>query len=403
MQSYDLVIIGGGMVGLTLAAALDKQPIKIAVIERSEYKSNSSDQPDLRVSAINLASQNILKNVGAWPAIVQQRLQAFKQMRVWERDSFGELNFAAAAIGQDELGHIVENKVVQFALFAQVKNQENVSLYCPNYCEQILFGEQGSWLTLNNGKHLNAKLVVACDGANSWLRKQANIPVTFSDYGHSALVATVQTELKHSACARQVFSPEGPLAFLPLWQDKLCSIVWSMPPEKATQLASCSVDEFNKALTIAFDHQLGLCSLQSERQVLPLRMRYARSFAKQGLALCGDAAHTIHPLAGLGVNLGLQDAAALSQSIINSIEASENIGSLSQLRSYERWRKAQAVIMISTMQSIKTLFGQSNCVFKQVRTVGLLITDKMFPVKQLLIKKAMGLMGELPELARLKK
>jgi len=414
MQSYDLVIVGAGMVGLTLAAALKDQALKIAIIEANILDLNLSEQPELRVSAINLASENFFKNVGCWDKIIEQRLQAFSSMHVWEKDSSAELDFTAKSAQQKHLGHIVENKVIQLALLELVTQQTNVTLYSNCQCQQILFSDSESWLTLNNGSHLNAKLVVGCDGANSWLRQQANIPLTYYDYGHTALVATIKTELKHDACARQVFSADGPLALLPLWQGNRCSIVWSLPPQKATHLGSCSADEFNKALTIAFDHKLGMCELNidalgvevSPRQLFPLRMSYARQFAKNRVALCGDAAHTIHPLAGQGVNLGLQDAAALAETIIENLDKHKDIGLLANLRQYERWRKAQASQMILAMASIKEIFSDHlpaiNSTFRAFRAIGMSLIQKNTAIKSLLIKQALGLTGELPRLAKKK-
>ena len=255
---------------------------------------------------------------------------------------------------------------------------------------------------MESGKNLTAKLVVGADGANSWLRQHVDIPLTHWDYGHSALVANIRCDEPHLQTARQIFRPDGPLAFLPLAEKDLCSIVWSLPPEQALALCDASDEVFNQHLTAAFDHRLGLCCVEGERQAFPLKMRYAQDFVRERVALVGDAAHTIHPLAGQGVNLGLLDAAALAQEIIGLWQAEKDIGKQVNLRHYERWRKAEAAKMITAMQGFKTLFDGANPAKKLVRDLGMLFANKAPGVKDEFMRRALGLSGELPQLARYK-
>ena len=400
IQSYDVTIIGGGMVGLALACALGDTDIRVAVLQDRTPSLELGEEPEIRVSAINQASKNLLTKVGAWPAIENARLQPYEGMQVWDADSFGKIAFDAAQLDRPELGAIVENTVIQNALWQRAEQLENVTLLSPVRCQNIAFGEQEAWLTLDNGQSLTSRLVVGADGANSWLRQQADIPLTSWDYGHHALVATIETDLPHDAIARQVFLPDGPLAFLPLWRDNQCSIVWSLPPDQAQKLSQMPEIEFNRRLTAAFDNRLGYCEVKSQRGVFPLKMRFARSFAKQRLALVGDAAHTIHPLAGLGVNLGFLDAASLAETILDNFEAGKDIGELAQLRRYERWRKAEAVQMITAMESLKRLFAGGNPLQKLIRDVGLVAVDKTPPIKDIFVRHAMGLGGNLPRLSR---
>lgn len=400
MLSYDVVIVGGGMVGLTLAASLANSELTVAIIENGE-EPVLTDVPASRVSAVSIASRTIFENLNVWQQINQQRITAYDRMQVWDKDSFGKIYFDAGQVDAHDLGYIIENNQIQSALLTVVKNQKNVTFYSPDSLVNLMIGEGEAWLTLSYGKNLTAKLVVGADGANSMLRKQVDIPLIYWDYNHHALVATVKTDLAHDNCARQIFTPDGPLAFLPLCEKNLCSIVWSISPDKALFLKGLSKLEFNKQLTRHFDNLLGYCELQSDVVSFPLTMRYARDFAKHRIALIGDAAHTIHPLAGQGVNLGLLDAVSLGQIIIKNSELHKDIGLYANLRFFERWRKTEATQMIASMELLKRLFQGANPIQKTVRDIALLLTDKLTPVKNLFIKQAMGLSGELPKIARL--
>ena len=400
MQSVDVAIIGGGMVGLTLAAALADTELRVAVIEGKLPEPELAPLPDVRVSALSRASERILRRVGAWEGIAARRMAPYSKMQVWEQDSFANIAFDAARLAQPDLGHIVENRVIQLSLMDCVKQLPNVTLLAPERCQSIAFGESEAWLSMESGKNLTAKLVVGADGANSWVRQQLDIPLTHWDYGHSAVVANIRCREAHQDTARQIFRPEGPLAFLPLAEPDLCSIVWSLPPEEANQMCELSDQEFNKRLTAAFDNRLGLCEVEGERQAFPLKMRYARDFVRERVALVGDAAHTIHPLAGQGVNLGLLDAASLAQELKQLWLNEKDIGRQAHLRNYERWRKAEAAKMIAAMQGFRDLFDGSHPAKKLVRDLGMLFADKAPGLKDEFMRRALGLSGELPELAR---
>lgn len=400
MQSVDIAIVGGGMVGLALAAAFKETELRIAVIESREPDELLADLPDVRVSALSRSSENILRNLGAWPGILSRRYSPYSAMEVWEQDSFARIEFDAQKLAQPDLGHIVENRVIQLALLEQVKQLPNVSLFMPSKCSTMAIGESEAWLTLDNGQALTAKLVAGADGANSWVRKQQDIPLTHWDYGHSAIVANVWTAEAHERVARQTFTPQGPLAFLPMGESNMSSIVWSTEPNRAEKLIALSDSEFNKALTAEFDARLGLCEVVGERFAFPLKMRYARDFVVERVALVGDAAHTIHPLAGQGVNLGMLDAASLAQEVISLWQKGEDIGSKRNLRGYERWRKAEAAKMIAAMQGFKDLFSGGNPAKKLVRGIGMTLVSQLPGAKDEIMKRALGLKGELPILAR---
>ncbi|HFG1792036.1 TPA: FAD-dependent 2-octaprenylphenol hydroxylase [Vibrio cholerae] len=400
MQSVDVVIIGGGMVGLALAAALKESDLRIAVVENQLPEEALNPLPDVRVSALSRSSEIVLRNLNAWAGIEARRAAPYIAMEVWEQDSFARIEFKANEMTQPNLGHIVENRVIQLALLEQVQQQANVTLHVPATCQSIAVGESEAWLTLSNGQALSAKLVVGADGANSWLRRQMDIPLTHWDYGHSALVANVRTSDPHNKVARQIFTAQGPLAFLPMSEPHMSSIVWSTEPSRAEALLNMNDVQFNKALTAEFDARLGRCEVVGERQAFPLKMRYARDFVAPRVALVGDAAHTIHPLAGQGVNLGLLDAACLAQELLSLWQQNRDIGDERNLRHYERWRKAEAAKMIAAMQGFRDLFEGDNPAKKLLRGIGMRLVGQLPGAKDEIMKRALGLKGDLPELAK---
>ncbi|MGI2157042.1 FAD-dependent monooxygenase [Shewanella baltica] len=398
-QAYDIAIVGGGMVGLATAIGLAQANLNVVVIDAG-HTDAVVGEPRLRVSAINKASQRLLENLGAWTYLDTSRATPYQKMAVWDKDGFGKIAFDANSISETSLGAIIENDAISFALAKRVAEFDNITHIENQRLERIAFGEREAWLTLANGDNVSAALVIAADGANSWLREQCKIPLTFWDYGHHAIVATIRTEMPHLATARQVFLKDGPLAFLPLYEDNLCSIVWSVPPERANELLAMDKVQFERNLTAAFDGRLGICQLESERQAFPLRMRYARHFARHRLVLAGDAAHTIHPLAGQGVNLGFLDAASIIEVISELQQAGKDIGDYAQLRALERWRKADAMEMIAAMEGFKRLFEGTNPLKKAIRDLGLNLVDNVAGLKTVFIQQAMGNKSALPKLCR---
>lgn len=406
MRSFDVAIVGGGMVGLTMALALQTinengKSLKVAIIDNQSIDTALPTQPALRVSAINLASERLFRNLGIWPDIEQARMQAYLAMQVWEQDSFAKIDFDHQQAGQAHLGHIIENRLIQTALYNAVQLSSHIEFIAPATISKLDRGERDAFISLDNGDTLTARLVVGADGGNSWVRQQAKMPLTHWDYEHKAIVATIKTQLSHQQTARQVFTPSGPLALLPLWQDNLCSIVWSQDNAEANRLLALSEPEFNQALSATFDMQAGLCELQSERVSYPLKMRYVRQWVKHRVALIGDAAHTIHPLAGQGANLGLMDAAALAQTVVELHQQGKDIGDAQLLRGYERWRKTEALKLVASMEGFKRLFNGANPLQKLLRGSGMAMVNKLPMLKNSAIRQAMGLDGELPELATL--
>ncbi|SFD43152.1 2-octaprenylphenol hydroxylase [Thiohalospira halophila DSM 15071] len=399
-HTFDVIIVGGGMVGLTLAAALGHTSLRVAVVERSEPDpAAGTGDWDQRVSAITVASRRILDNVGAWQGIATRRVSPFREMDVRDASGPGHIHFDAADLGEPLLGHIVENGVIRTALHDVVAELPNVRLYEPATIRRMGWDSDHMYLRLEDDRLLAGGLLVGADGGRSWVREQAGITTRGWDYGQQAVVATVRTAEPHQETAWQRFLPDGPLAFLPL-ADGRCSIVWSTTPEQAEALTAMEPETFCGELGEAFDHILGPVEETGPRASFPLRLLHANAYVRPRLALVGDAAHTIHPLAGQGVNLGLADAATLAETLLEAVEQRRGIGSIPVLRRYERRRKADNVAMMGAMDGFKRLFGSELAPLRWMRNIGLNLTHTVLPVKNGLMRHAMGLTGDLPELAR---
>lgn len=398
---YDLIIVGGGMVGSALACALGETDLRIALLEGKPLEHICPDlKPDLRVSAINRASQRIFAAVGAWDSMTAWRVSPFRDMQVWDAMGSGHIHFDSAAIGEPLLGWIIENRVIQYALLERVQQLPAVDLFCPMALDAAEPLDGKGWrVRLNDGCEYATRLLVGADGAQSKVRQLAGVNTRGWSYDQKAVVSNVRTAESHQETAWQRFLPAGPLAFLPL-HDGGCSIVWSMLPEQADALLALDDSAFAQALTEAFDRRLGAITDVGPREAFPLRLQHTHDYVKPGLALIGDAAHVVHPLAGQGVNLGLLDAATLAEVILNALAAGQEIGAFKTLRRYERWRKGDNLLMLGVMDGFKRLFSNSLPPVRLLRTLGLHLTDAASPLKNLIARRAMGLEGDLPRLAR---
>ena len=392
-KHYDIIIVGAGMVGASLACGLaeEAENLSIAVIDAKAPDFDwDKDSYDMRVSAITRASQTLFKNIGVWEKIVEQRVSPYRDMFVWDAGGKGEIHFDSADMGEADLGHIVENRVIVKALHQRMEELSSITLLCPEQIKSINFNDDKTELTIKSKTKLSANLVVAADGTRSWVRQQADIAVKGWDFDQAALVTTVKTELYHKDTAWQRFLNTGPLAFLPL-TDGYSSIVWSTSPDEAKRLTEISESEFALELAQAFENKLGKIESVAGRAVFPLRLFETLNYVKPRLALVGDAAHTIHPLAGQGVNLGLADVASLITTIVEAINDKKDIGDLKVLRRYERWRRADNRSMLVAMDGLKRLFGSELSAVKSLRSLGLNVTNRITPLKNLIMQQAMGL------------
>lgn len=396
----DIVIVGAGIVGLTCALALVPSGLNIAVVDDGEANQFPTGTAELRVSAISKASQRVFENLQVWPELASERITPYQGMSVWEQDSFAKIEFDASKVYSDDLGHIIENQNLTAALIARVQKNSNIQLLFSSKINKLTFGKDSQVIQLENGGLVTSKFVIGADGGNSLVCKTAQFPQTWWDYDQQAIVATIETRLPHNGIARQVFTAAGPLALLPLWQENQCSIVWSQDITNAKSLLELNDDAFCKSLSTVFDMKAGIIKLASQRKSFPLRMQYAQQWLADGVMIIGDAAHTIHPLAGQGANLGILDAAALAEKINQLVESGADYTRARQLRGIERWRKAEAAKMTATMELFKRLFASNNPIKKLVRGAGMSLVNEIMPAKTEIIRQAMGTSGELPSLAK---
>ena len=398
--SCQVAISGGGMVGSALAAGLALRGFRVALVEQREPERDwPAEEVDLRVSALTRASQHLLQNLGAWSRMQALRVTPYQGMEVWDAGGHGRIRFDAAEIGEPDLGHIVENRVTRLALWERLESLDGVTLLCPESVTGIRLGADRPQLELESGRCLSADLLVGAEGANSPLREMAGIASSGWAYDQHAIVATVWPQHHHRDIARQRFMPTGPLALLPI-DDGRCSIVWSTSPEEAERLLALDDAAFCDALTAASERVLGEIERVGPRGVFPLRLRNAQRYVKPGLALVGDAAHGIHPLAGQGVNLGFLDAAELVDVLDAARTAGRSLGGIRTLRRYERARRSADMEMLALMDLFKRLFSNDLAPLRLLRNLGLRLADASGPVKGLLMRRALGLAGELPSLAR---
>ncbi len=395
---YDILVVGGGMVGATFACALGGSRYRIGVIESAAADlSWPREGYDNRVSAITRATQNVFHNVGAWDNMVKRRVQPYREMHVWDATGSGAIHFDAADIGEPDLGFILENSVILAGLLERMGEFDNIELFCPAQVRALDVASDHAAIGLEDGRRLTTRLVIGADGARSWVRDQAGIGTHGWRYDQSAVVAIVKTSLHHGEACYQRFMPTGPLAFLAM-PDGLSAIVWSTSPEHAEALLAMEERAFLDALQTAFGDTLGRMESAGPRGAWPLILQHADAYAQARIALMGNAAHAIHPLAGQGLNLGVSDAAALAQVIEES--AGEDIGSLRLLRRYERWRKGDNLSVMAAMDGFKRLFSNDIVPLALVRNLGLRLTDAATPVKNFMVRRAMGLGGDLPRLTR---
>jgi len=393
-EYVDMVIVGGGMVGLMVAAALRHSGLHIVVIERAVYQPVMSMGLDCRVSAIVQGNVDILKSVGVWQYL-EDKAEPMTSMRIWDGQEQGGIRFEAAEIGEDKLGVLVENVSLIQALQNTLKESADVELLCPESVAAVVWKRDGVEVRLDSGQIFNTPLVVGADGGRSWLREQADIDVFSRDYGQKGIVATVKPRFSHQNTAMQRFLNTGPLALLPM-KDDMCSIVWSAANERADELLALSDDDFKHELNLEVGGVFGGIVEVGKRAAFPLKGQLARHIVRPRLALIGDAAHSIHPLAGLGVNLGLRDAMVLAQEIVDARKFEEDWGDMDVLQRYMKQRMPDVLMTMASMEGLHRSFKSEFPAWIKLRGLGMKALGNAGIVKQLLMKNSTGINLPVP-------
>jgi len=369
------------------------------VIESTTPQAFSPEQAhDLRVSALSIASKNILETVGAWDGVVARRFCPFKRMRVWE--TAGDTEFCSDDINYPELGYIVENRITQLALLDRLQIFDNIELICPSTITKINYAiGDDSLLELEDGRQLSTKVLVAADGGQSRVRQIVGLGVTSWDYKQHALVIYIETAYEQQDITWQRFLPSGPQAFLPL-TGHYGSIVWYNSPDEVRRLKALSYEALKDELLNAFPDCLGQVNQVLGVASFPLKRQHAQNYVKPGVVLVGDAAHMINPLAGQGVNIGLLDAAALGEVLVDAAKKGLALGDLSVLKRYEQLRRNENLKMMTVMDVFYQVFSNEILPIKLIRNLGLGLAERLLPAKNKVMRSAMGLEGKLPKLAR---
>jgi 2-octaprenylphenol hydroxylase len=402
---FDVLVVGGGPVGACAAALLARgssgslAPLRICVLEPKRPQQPAfGSELDARVVAVSRASERILESAGAWAMVLGPRVGAYERMRIWHESTApaSALVFDAADVGEPNLGYIVENRLLQAALLDEFSaaggHMESAEL------QALSVGSDVVTVDTSNGP-LSARLVVGADGAKSAVRQAVGLTADIADFNETAIVATVATERSHEKTAWQRFMRDGTLAFLPL-ADGTSSIVWSADNNIATGLLAMSPAEFETQLNRASDLALGPTRLVSDRITFPLKKLSAHRYVAHRCALIGDAAHVVHPLAGQGVNLGLLDAAALSQLLLDARAEREDPGALRVLRQYERWRKSEVAFMSTAINAFDRFLAHGSGPLSRLAQRGLGWVNRSQEIKRLFVSRALGVAGELPRAAR---
>lgn len=385
------------MAGGMLAASLAEQSLDIVLLDGAPVPQAPSAEPGLRVSALTETSERLLRAAGVWQNMPADRLCPYDHMEVRDGDGTGEVHFSATDSAASHLGTLVENDSVVAALFQRCHAASRIDWRSDCRVASISRAEHGWRVQLATGEIIGCRLLIGADGARSMVRSAAGLAAPSRDTGHVAIVATLQTGLPHQNCARQAFLDSGPLALLPLYGNgHQCSLVWSLWPERAGQLMSLPENAFANALTQASQSWLGDIQLASERLAFPIHDLHAGEYVCERLALIGDAAHVVHPLAGQGINLGLLDAAVLAEEIGRAIAAERDWSSLALLQRYQRRRRGHNAAVVAAMRGFKVLFEQRSPALRFIRNAGMSLVNRHSLFKGILAAQALGRFDDAP-------
>ena len=394
-KQYDLIIVGAGMVGSLAAVLLAKSSMRIALVDKHDGNYQLAQPPayDTRVSAISSQSKDLFDEAGVWQQIDPNRYTGYQRMAVWDGLGQGFIDFDAVTTERSVLGYMIENTVLCDQLMTQIKRLSNVDLYLGESLAEHQVSSDGAKITLASGTILEAQVVIGADGALSKLRTDNQFDTLEWDYQHHAIVATIQIAQSHQNTAWQSFGEEGVLAFLPLPSTAgghFVSIGWSVSPEDAEQLMALDDEAFCQRVHYAINREFDIVGMTRPRQMIPLRQRHAKQYVKPGIALIGDAAHTIHPLAGQGANLGFSDVKALAKVLSKAFRRGESLADEKVLRRYQRACMLDNISMSMGMELFKRAFSSQHPLFVQGRNMAMSCVHRQPALKARLMSRAGG-------------
>lgn len=395
---YDLAIVGGGIVGLTLACALKNSGLSVVLIEAKPYSVAAAKG---QAYAVHLLSSRIFEGIGVWDKILPQ-IATFRRVRLSDADYPGVVEFQPADLGTKELGYVAEHQALLLPLQEFLHECANVSYLCPAEVVKIEYEPGGVSISLLVGgetRTIRTRLVVAADGARSRIRKEAGINTRGWQYWQSCIVAFVKPEKPHNDTAYERFWPSGPFAILPLPLNR-CRIVWTAPHEEAKALVALDDEQFLAELSLRYGDQMGRLELEGSRFVFSVQLMQSDRYVLPRLALIGDAAHCCHPVGGQGLNMGIRDAAALAQVLQSAYNQGEDIGDLQVLKRYERWRKQENLTILGFTDLLDRVFSNNWLPVVVIRRLGLWMLLRVHPLKIFALKLMTGLKGRPPQLAQ---
>ena len=404
LMDAEVLIIGGGLVGATLATAFGQAGLDVCVVDMADPKANLDAGFDGRASAIALATQRVLAGLGLWAAL-EPEAAPILNIRVSEGDSLFFLHYDHQDIGDEAFGYMVENRNLRKALFHRMQDLETVRVLAPASIATLERNSHGVHATLTDGRDIRARLAVAADGRGSQTRDSAGIKVTNWSYEQSGIVCTVAHEKCHDFVANEHFLPAGPFAILPLKGDQdrpghCSSIVWTERADLAPAIMSLDDAAFQAELERRFGDFLGAIEVVRPKWSYPLSLQYSQETISHRLALVGDAAHAMHPIAGQGLNMGLRDVAALAEVILDARRLGMDIGDGVVLERYQRWRRFDNTLMLAMTDGLNRLFSNNIRPLRLARDLGLAAVNRLPPLKKFFMRHAMGLVGDLPRLMR---